>query len=320
MIEEWKRNKETAYDYVKKLKKKLAEFDNQVKYYSKYSDDLSSYEKIKEDFTQGVKKEILRNENHISDVEKFLKEECTLIKISDNIKKLVFDLSISRKAPFHNKKNNIADAAILLSSYEYIKEISNYEALSAIFVSNNYEDFAESKGLEEFHPEIKKLIGDDTILYKRNLPTALSLSKEIINEIEELYKYQQWLESVSFACMSSFCFRNEDFTPWGYLDDEIIIKYKSQQYKYDPNQLELFPDLPKIEIKEKRTPCGKCVVCDTFHIICPVCGELICNQYSEDEDFICEFCEAKFHFEYNDSTKILIVDDVEEKENEEDEE
>lgn len=318
IFEEWKRNKVHCKLKIDKLNKKLLNHDQHFRELDKYVKSETKF--IKEEYTEGLKEEIKANEIHIQKVEDFLFNDCVEVEITNELKIMIFDLSVHKKAPFHNKKNNIADACILFSATEYLKKQLWDENNSAIFISNNFDDFTDGKNIDDFHPEILERIRPIHIKYERILPKALKLSIEIIRELEEYHKHEKWLDSVSFRCKTPYCEGNEDFSPWGYLDSQIEVKYKSDE-QIDPNQTELFPEIPR-PIKGKKTVgFGSCVICETFHIQCPECGELTYVDDYDTDEFECTECFTKFEVIHDDSEigMSLIVNDTTDLEKELDE-
>lgn len=303
VINEWNRNKVHTQKNIEKLSKKLDTVENTFKDIQKYAKHSSSLDIVKNDYIEGIKSEIIMNQQHIVAVEDFLFNQCIKIPTSNDVKLKVHDLSIENKAPFHNSKNNVADATILLSSAEYISNLPYDEHLSAFFVSNNVNEFANQEK-NDFHPDISKLLGDDTILkYVRNLSDAVKLSESIIIEIEAYNEHQAWLASVAFACTTGYCQSNKDYTSWGYLDHTVKVEYKSNDL-IDPNQLNLFPEIPITKKQDKHTECGECLLCGTIHLNCPECEELIANEF--DDTFSCPFCFTDFIIEPG----VLVVDNT----------
>jgi hypothetical protein len=307
IFEEWKRNKEICKIKIEKLKKKLNNPDEHFRELKKYV--KSETQTLQNEYIEGIKADIKANEEHIQKVEEFLLNDCIKVEITDKLKTLIFDLSVQKNAPFHNKKNNIADACILFSAREYIKNQPFYLDDSAIFVSNNFDDFTDGKNRDDFHPEIKEIIKPVLISYERILPKALKISKEIIIEIEEYHKHEKWLESVYFSCRTSWCEGHKDFSPWGYLDTRIDVKYKSDEL-IDPRQLDLFPDMPRLIREKISVGVGTCVVCETLHTECPECGAL---TYIEDylDEFECMECFVKLKLIHDsDGGMSLLVNDI----------
>jgi len=294
IIEEWKRNKEHCNIKIKKLTRKLEDQRSVLSEIKKYVQ--SNTDEIQEEYIEGIQRDIKENEEHIQNVEDFLFNECTKIDISEELKIRIFNLSVSKKVPFHNKRNNIADAAILFSAVSYVNREAIFDESAAIFVSNNIEDFTDGKNTEDFHPDLKGHV--DQVRFERILPKALKVSKDIILQIEEYNNYQKWLETVSFSCRTPYCEGHEDFSPWGYLDTQATVKFKSQEID-NSDQLELFEEIPRLPKKNKTVGIGSCVVCETLHIECPECNELI---YVEDpnEEFECDYCNTKMEIDFVD--------------------
>lgn len=304
VIKEWERNKEHTKHRIKKLRRKA---DNPQQAFSEIRKYVSrNVDEIEKEFIEGLEKDIELNEEHISKVEKFLKEACRIVPISDELKLKIFDLSISGKAPFHNKKNNIADASILFSIVSYFNEHAGIDENQVIFVSNNIEDFTDGKNKDDFHPDIQKELKNQSIKYQRVLPAALELSKTILTEIEEHRRHEAWLESISFGCISELCVHSESFTPWGYLDKEIEVKYESDE-SIDPKQLDLFPELPRAPKRSKKIGMGECVICSSTHLICPECDELISIE-EETEKFNCSQCCVRLQVIHDLAPYVLVHD------------
>lgn len=309
VIEEWKRNKEHSKLNIKKLTCKLSKSDNPFNDIKKYV--KSGIDTLQTEYAEGVKLEITTNEEHIQKVEQFLYNDCQKVEITPDLKMQIFDMSISRKAPFHNRKNNIADAAILLSAAQYLGNRHWSEDSSAIFVSNNVDDFTDGKNRDEFHSEIKALLNHADITYQRILPAALKLSKEIIIQIDEHHKHEVWLNCISFKCMTSWCVESESHIPIGYLDKSIKVNYESEERR-DPNQQELFfAEMPRIKREDKIVSYGHCLYCSTVHVSCPKCGELTYDEGNSDY-FRCTICSASLKVKYDDreGTICLFVNDT----------
>ncbi len=307
IFEEWKRNKEHCKLKIEKLKKKLNNPEEHFRELKKYV--KTEIQTLQTEYLEGIKLDIKENEEHIKKVEEFLFNDCIKAEITDKIKTTIFDLSVQKAAPFHNKKNNIADACILFSAREFIINQDFYTEDSAIFVSNNFEDFTDSKNKDDFHPEIREILKPVLISYERILPKALKISKEIIIELEEYHKHEKWLDSISFSCKTSWCEGHKDFTPWGYLDNKIDIKYASDVL-IDPRQLELFPDMPRPIRETRSVGIGSCVVCETLHTECPECGELT-NIDDYLEEFECVECFTKLKLIHNfEGEMTLLVNDI----------
>jgi hypothetical protein len=132
------------------------------------------------------------------------------------------------------------------------------------------------------------------------------LSQTILIQIEEHRKHEAWLESVSFSCISNLCVHSESFTPWGYLDKEFEVKYESNE-AIDPDQLDLFPELPMQPKESKKIGIGECVICSTTHLLCPECDELISIE-EETEKFSCPECHIQIQIVHDQDPYLLVYD------------
>lgn len=302
IVEEINRNKENSLSKIKQLEKKLSSSSSTFGSIKKYvKSDLKTLEK---EFKDGVEKDIQANKNHLQNLEKFLQNHCQSIEITQDLKLKIFDWSTKNEAPFHNKRNNTADASILFSASEYLKNNPLNEDISAIFVSNNISDFTNGKEKNEFHPDIQKKLSTSVIKYERFLSKAVALSKEIIEQLEEYSKREAMLESIEFTCRGMFCENNENFSPWGYLDEKLDVIYQDEHF-VDPNQLSLF-DMPKQITYDKTIRMGRCLICDTIHFECPECGEVICSE--EEGEFQCPECLADLEIIFDDGICLIVKD------------
>jgi len=307
IIEEWKRNKDHAFINIKKLKNQLAEQKLQLDHVKKVGGEEVDSEiiKISKVIEEKFTIQTMLNEEHITEVEKFILTKCKKIPISDTLKIKVFDLSISKQVPFHNKKNNIADASILLSAGEYLNDLLHEEDVSAIFITNNTDDFTDNKNKEDFHPDLLKLLPQDGIKFQRYLPAAIKHSEVIIKEMEEFYRKQAYYDSISFACKSMFCEGKDDFTRFGYLDGNMEVVRESDSMNI--NQIDLFTNEVKLKAKATIAKYGDCVFCYSTHLECPICDELIVDP-DFDENFICKECRTLFSFStINEQSGLMIL-------------
>jgi hypothetical protein len=185
IIAEWNRNKEHCKSKIKKLEQKLANKENAFKEIEKYT--KADTNQLQEEFIEGIKEDIRKNEQHIQNVEKFIFNDCIRVEISQATKLKIFDLSINNQPPFHNNKNNVGDAAILLSAVEYLKGMQHYFGYQAFFISNNIGEYTDGKNLKQFHPQLTDLLSGINIQFERVLPSALNISKQIITEMEQFF-------------------------------------------------------------------------------------------------------------------------------------
>jgi|GEM_PF-1935982 len=284
VVEEWNRNKAHAFNQVNKLKERAKQAAHMLKKNAKAGDMDGAKECGKS--LRELEERIRQNERHIEAVEDFLLNYCEEVAVTDKIKLWVFDFSMTKRAPFHNKKNNNADAAILLSAAEYLKEELRYddEFGSAFFISNNVVDFSSSADTTKFHPDILGILPTGGISFQTYLPEALKISEEILEDMREFHRRQ----SLSFACESIVCSGQDDFVRFGYQDRMAKWKYESDDQH--TTQLDLFTGAVKSPKDRGHVKCGNCVFCGTLHVDCPHCGELVCAE--QEARFKCEECET----------------------------
>jgi hypothetical protein len=183
ILTEWNRNKEHCNIKIKGLENKLLNKENAFKDIIKYT--KTNVRQLQDEYVDCLESEIQLNKKHIQNVEDFLLNDCLKVEITQELKQLIFDLAINNEAPFHNKKNNVGDAAILLSSVEFLKNNKSLFGDSAIFISNNIEEYTDGINVKSFHPQLKKLLQSIDIGFERVLPSALNISKKIIEEMDK---------------------------------------------------------------------------------------------------------------------------------------
>ena len=185
IIEEWDRNKNRIIQDIKvsirshaKSALKLTEFLEE----SEAKQILEIVEKYK---LEEAKQEELAMV-HFKRVEKLLKSS-TIYQISDDLKLKVTERALQKKAPFHNSKNNTADALLYLGAVEYVdKEVQI--ATDLFFVTINYKEFADPKDSTKLHPELEKR----NVHFYNNVAQALKMRTELVDEMDEYHEYQLW--------------------------------------------------------------------------------------------------------------------------------
>lgn len=188
-IKEWERNKQHTQSLIKRRNNRIEDILNKFKVFKKRNvdEDIESEQnKISKEIA-GIEADIEKNRLHIESVENFLKKECQIIPTSDDLKLRIWEMAINKTIPLHTDKNNIADTSILLSTIEFISSPENQNH-ATVFISNNSKDFCIDKDSNEFHPELKKLIGYLDLRFERKLDTGLEISKEIQIELDEFFE------------------------------------------------------------------------------------------------------------------------------------
>jgi hypothetical protein len=127
---------------------------------------------------------------YIERVEKLLKKS-TKYSINNELKLEMANRALDKKAPFHNSKNNMADALIYFGGVEYVVE-NNQIATDLLFVTNNHNEFGNPVDLKKLHPDLEKF----NVHYFNNLAEALEMRKEIIDEMDEYNesKFGDWVD------------------------------------------------------------------------------------------------------------------------------
>jgi len=201
LIKEWDRNKVESKERIRKELLKQIEFAKQLSTTleppdsKKYTRLLGKISKESPEFIKTI-------EDRFKLVDDLIKQKSKRIPIKDEHKMTVIDWALSQKAPFHRKKNSVADALILLSAVDYIKENGinnvNYnriDVLDSIFVSYNSDDFSKGiKGSDKniIHPDLKPLLDSVGMTYERNFGKILNLTSDLMTMIDD---YMDYVES-----------------------------------------------------------------------------------------------------------------------------
>ena len=125
-------------------------------------------------------------EKYISKVEYLLKHS-TIYKISDSLKIQMADRAVSKKAPFHNSKNNMADALLFFGAIEYVEKEAQI-ATDLFFVTSNHNEFCDPTDHNKLHPDLVKR----NVHFYSNLAHALKMRKELVDELDESHEHQLW--------------------------------------------------------------------------------------------------------------------------------
>ena len=197
-IDEWTRNKPNIIDDIKKAihfqgqnAQTIAEYlDGEQK--ETFIIALSAFRAKEQDILSAA-------ESRFALIEDILTNKSAIAQVQDFEKIEVADWAIQKKAPFHRNKNSYADALILLSTINYIKENSIHkgdngliEVPDSIFVSFNSDDFSKgTQGNEKnlLHPDLEPLLGSIHMTFERNIGKLLNLTDELKVEIDRYWEY-----------------------------------------------------------------------------------------------------------------------------------
>ena len=256
--------------------------------------DVKRLKRIHKHFRRRLEKLIEKNRLHIQKVEDFLTHKASRIPITPKVKNFVTDFSIKKKAPFHNSKNNMADALILFSTDEFVRLNVKDPSSEVIFISNNVSEFCNPNDHTKFHDDILQALST-RIHFETNLGKALNLSKSLIEDYEKII--EEIAETNEFECMAINCITSESFSGFGHLDSKIAATQIVSEE--NPYQLKINLGLPEQHTSvptRTKILSGECHFCGTTHFLCPVCDELICLEQNEDE-IECE-CLTKIYIKY----------------------
>lgn len=172
--DEWYRNKKEAIiNYTNKiLKEKIKNIESLKKSFCEESlNDLNRCITSINDNSFKFEENVA---GRIERVEKIFNYSSTNnIIYTDNVKQKAVQLELNKEAPFHHK-DSMADALILFSAIDYVKKHKIYPAF---FITENYDDFSESKKLaHKLHKDLSQYMEQYKIKYSINLA-------EIVNKI-----------------------------------------------------------------------------------------------------------------------------------------
>lgn len=185
IIQEWDRNHERILqETVESIRShaksalKMTEFLDESSKKSLH-DLIGKYKSIEKE------QEILAKA-YVQRVENLLKRS-TIYKINDALKIEMADRAVLKKAPFHNSKNNMADALLYFGAVEYVDKEAQI-ATDLFFVTSNKNEFCDPSDSNKIHPELSKR----NVHYYNNIAHALKMRKELVDEMDEYHEHQLW--------------------------------------------------------------------------------------------------------------------------------
>ncbi len=114
-------------------------------------------------------------------------DSATVYPIKDELKIEMADRAVAKLAPFHNSKNNMADALLYFGAVAYVREHTEI-ANDLIFVTSNSKEFNDPDHPLEIHPDLKRPF----VHFNNNVANALQMRKEVIDEMDEYHEYKFW--------------------------------------------------------------------------------------------------------------------------------
>jgi hypothetical protein len=300
--QEWKRNKNNTFELIKLLKNRLKSQIKNLKSIGKELQHCCDEEitKIQSAYEKLIDKKIKDNEQHIESVEKLLKSSVK-VSITKDVKVIVADWSVEGNAPFKgDKKNSMADALILFSSIDFIKQELYDDFLNKhdpIFVSGNKGDFSDEKEADLIHSDLAPKLKEVEMLFFRSLPKALNTLEEKLFQEEEVRRIEEEMQLFYEANLGycNVCSPDEEHESLNIIHfnggEEIDSEIES-----NPNQMDLDFDEDGMYILKDDTPetyyieRGDCMLCGTEHIRCGKCKESTPIDDATKDGFECEGC------------------------------
>lgn len=189
LIDEWNRNKEKAIDNIKSSIRSHAKSALKISEFISL-DEAAILNEIIGKYSQ-TEAELLEIANlHYDKVDKLI-NECTLITISDNLKIRMSERAVSKKSPFHNSKNNMADALIIFSAIDWVDENKQIQT-DLLFVTRNHTEFALPNCPEVVHPEILEDRKKSNLLFTNDIGRIIKLFDDNVENGQTQLEYQLW--------------------------------------------------------------------------------------------------------------------------------
>jgi hypothetical protein len=185
IIEEWHRNKtRVLHDVITSIRShaksamKMADFLP--------DEDGSKLRIIIEKYTQIQAEQERLAEMFFNRVESLINKS-EVFKIEDRIKLDMANRALTKQAPFHNSKNNMADAMLYFGAVEHVAYTTQI-ASDLIFVTSNYREFSDPADFTKIHPDLHK----GNVHFSNNLAQALKMRKDAIDLLDEYHEYKFW--------------------------------------------------------------------------------------------------------------------------------
>ncbi len=116
----------------------------------------------------------------------------SIIELSEAVKLRAAQRALERKAPFHHDKNSMADAIIIETYADCIRDRTS-SGVRYAFVTHNKSDFSIENGNQKIpHPDFASLFSRIKSLYLINLPEALRrIEPSLVTDIMLEYSWTQ---------------------------------------------------------------------------------------------------------------------------------
>jgi predicted nucleic acid-binding protein len=198
IIDEWNRNKENTLSQIESSIRESSRNASKIKHFLP-NDKKQEVENLIEIFHVNETERLKLAQDRIQAIDLLLNNSEKAIT-SDAMKIQVANWALEKRAPFKAKSNSVGDALILLASVEHRKNRGDKSQLfSGFFVSFNHSDYSSSQDSDIIHEDLKTLLDEANLSYKRNIGEVLNLTPDLSIEIEnyidhmiESYIESQW--------------------------------------------------------------------------------------------------------------------------------
>jgi hypothetical protein len=187
--DEWDRNKDKTIKSIKTSIKdhavsaaKILEFLDE--------DERILLEAVILKYRDKEKLQIERAEEHFNKVDQLLRN-ATIVPISNDLMINMSQRAIIKKAPFHNSKNNMADALIIFSAIDWVHEHKLIQK-DLIFISHNHTEFSNPQSIQEIHDEINADSKSARLIFTNDIGRILNVIEEEIDDNETQAEFDLW--------------------------------------------------------------------------------------------------------------------------------
>lgn len=321
--EEWARNRQYAFDFIKKIKTKRTEV---IKQLEQLNEQLGKGANkrihwLKEATKKHYAEQIKLNEEHIAKVD-YLVSSAKTYFIREEVHIEVNKWAIAKKAPFKgNKSNSSADATILFGAIDYFNRARTNGTAppETAFISANVKDFCGAAKNEThiIHEDLAPKFAEIGMQFFVSLPKALQqindslMSKEEWEQIDRLFNMRFGV----MECMSCSGSDSNSLDAFVNFADPIIINTRDSALVQSYNQEEEDDNEGMQSFGRPVIQIGYCGTCEVAYIKCG-CGNVLCAENEVDELLTCDECERKYSLDYDFDSALLdtvwIVHDKEE--------
>jgi len=189
IVAEWYRNKEATITNIEQSIKSHAKSARKIVEFLE-EPDKTNFENILNNYKSKETIELDIANSHIERVEKLLNSS-TITLIDDKLKIVMANRAIEKLAPFHNSKNNMADALIIFSAINWVNEFKLFQT-SLMFISANHKEFAAKNDPGKIHPDIEANSQNADLIFTNDIGRLIEVKEEYIFDEETFAEVQLW--------------------------------------------------------------------------------------------------------------------------------